>query len=64
MIQIIKNSLYILGLLTFAVACSHTQAPERSVAGQSTPSCWDSVKGNYHSYFDSVEKCIEKQADK
>jgi len=30
-------------------------------------SCWDSVKGEYHSYFDSVEKCIEKgirQVDK
>lgn len=25
--------------------------------------CKDSVKGEYHSYFDSVEKCIEKEAD-
>lgn len=26
-------------------------------------SCKDSIKGEYHSYFDSAEKCIEKEAD-
>jgi hypothetical protein len=26
--------------------------------------CSDSIKGEYNSYFDSVEKCIESEADK
>ena len=28
-----------------------------------TKDCQNSIKGEYHSYFDSVEKCIEKEAD-
>lgn len=61
----IKRSLFIKALiltsLTLVVSCSHQNHSERSVASQN---CWDSVKGEYHSYFDSVEKCIEKQSDK
>lgn len=66
--NLIKSTLFILTLATLMVSCSHqtpkesTQSSqERSVASKS---CWDSVKGEYQSYFDSVEKCIEKESDK
>lgn len=43
------------------VSCKgHEREP---VIPMTTKSCNDSVKGEYHSYFDSVEKCIEKEAD-
>ena len=57
----ISTSLIILTACLLLVPCSHQKKEERSVASQS---CWDSVKGEYQSYFDSVEKCIEKQSDK
>jgi hypothetical protein len=60
----IKLPLFILTvsfLSTLLVSCSHQPVPERRVAAVN---CWDSVKGEYQSYFDSVEKCIEKQSDK
>lgn len=65
MTKIIKPSLFILTLgLIGLVSCSH-QSPrgneERSVASEN---CWNSVKGEYQTYFDSVEKCIEKESDK
>lgn len=57
-----KKSVIVLGLfLTFStalVSCSHHSVPGRSVA---STDCSDHVKGEYHSYFDSVEKCIEKE---
>lgn len=56
----IQLALFILTTGLLVVSCSH-QNPERSVASKN---CWDSVKAEYHSYFDSVEKCIEKQSDK
>ena len=28
-----------------------------------TKKCSDSMRAEYHSYFDSVEKCIEEEAD-
>ena len=65
--QYFKNSLLILTITTSLVSCSHQPMHEqpdgqkRAVAAQS---CWDSVKGEYNSYFDSVEKCIEKESDK
>lgn len=59
--KIIKASLFILTAGLLLVSCSHQKNEERSVASQS---CWDSVKGEYQSYFDSVEKCIEKQSEK
>lgn len=60
-----KKSVITMGLIltitTALVSCSHqapvASEPNRDVASKS---CWDSVKGEYHSYFDSVEKCIEK----
>ncbi|MFA6238545.1 MAG: hypothetical protein WC635_14520 [Bacteriovorax sp.] len=57
----IITSFIILTTGLLLVSCSHQKNEERSVASQS---CWDSVKGEYQSYFDSVEKCIEKQSDK
>jgi len=57
----IKSSLFILTLGFIMVSCSHHKPNERSVA---SPDCWDSVSGEYQTYFDSVEKCIEKQSDK
>ena len=57
----IPLAIFILTFTTILVSCSHQTKEDRSVASQS---CWDSVKTEYHSYFDSVEKCIEKQSDK
>jgi hypothetical protein len=61
----IKLSLFILTmsvcLSPLLVSCSHQKTTERSMASKS---CWDSVKGEYQTYFDSVEKCIEKESDK
>lgn len=59
--KFIKSTLFILTIGLVVMSCSHQKPQERSVAAQN---CWDSVKGEYHSYFDSVEKCIEKEADK
>lgn len=57
-----KKSVITLGLfLTFAaslVSCSHQNYQGRDVASSD---CAEHVKGEYHSYFDSVEKCIEKE---
>ena len=60
-----KKSVITLGIiLTFSsimVSCSHqsTVVPERYVASEGC-----AVKGEYHSYFDEVEKCIEKEQQK
>ena len=62
--KLIKPSLFILTLLTVLVSCSHQKPQDRAVAAQSQKSCWDSVKGEYQTYFDSAEKCIEKESDK
>jgi len=59
--QIIKSTLFILTISLISVSCSHHENAERSVASKA---CLDSVKGEYQSYFDSVEKCIEKESDK
>lgn len=57
-------TLMVLGTLSL-VSCSHQQAsPERSIASAGTKDCWNHVKGEYQSYFDSVEECIEKQDHK
>ena len=53
----IKLSLFILTITFLLVSCSHQQATERKVASQS---CLDSIRPEYQSYFDSVEKCLEK----
>ncbi|MDD4974009.1 MAG: hypothetical protein PHY93_06640 [Bacteriovorax sp.] len=62
--KLIKPSLFTLILVTILVSCSHQPPQDRAIAAQSKQSCWDSVKHEYHSYFDSVEKCIEKESDK
>lgn len=56
-----KKSVIVLGLIltlgSMVVSCSHQTetGPNRFLASQDCP-----VKGEYHSYFDQVEKCIEK----
>ena len=62
--NIFKYPLFILTLLTLLVSCSHQLPQSRAIAGTPQANCWDSVKGEYQSYFDSVEKCIEKESDK
>ena len=56
-----KLILKMLVLALLVVSCSHQSGPERSVAQSS---CWENVKSDYHSYFESVEKCIEKDQQK
>lgn len=56
-----KLSFILLTVSFFVVSCSHQKIEERSVASKT---CWDSVKGEYQGYFDSVEKCMENQSDK
>lgn len=60
-----KKSVITLGIfLTIAaslVSCSHQTpgTPDRYVASEGCK-----VKGEYHAYFDEVEKCIEKEQQK
>ncbi|MBC7429568.1 MAG: hypothetical protein H7336_13205 [Bacteriovorax sp.] len=63
-----KKSVITLGLIltlgSMAVSCSHqstseTDAPDRYVASKGCP-----TKGEYHSYFDEVERCLEKENQK
>jgi len=61
MIKKIKSTLFILTIGILLASCSQLRPAERSVASKT---CLDSVKGEYQSYFDSVEKCIEKESDK
>lgn len=52
----------ILTIMALSVSCSHqpkANTAERDVA--SKEECMESIRPEYHSYFDSVEKCIEKQ---
>lgn len=54
--------------LTLLVSCSH-QAPQSSSDFQyhrdiaSGKNCENVRNAEYHSYFDSVEKCLENQKD-
>ena len=57
------KSLFFFILLAQLVSCSHRQhssnpasSSERAIASEK---CMDSIKGEYHSYFDKVEKCLE-----
>ena len=60
-----KNFVITLGLIltlgSMMVSCSHQDSgvPERYVASEGC-----AVKGEYHAYFDEVEKCIEKEEQK
>ncbi len=52
---------FILTLTSMVVSCSHQEpgVPDRYVASSGCK-----VKGEYHAYFDEVEKCIEKEQQK
>ena len=56
-----KKSVIVMGFIltigSMVVSCSHQSetGANRYLASQDCP-----VKGEYHSYFDQVEKCIEK----
>lgn len=62
--KLAKLTLFTLTLVLLVVSCSHYSTQNRAIATQSKHQCMESVKGEYQSYFDSVEKCIEKQSDK
>jgi hypothetical protein len=62
--KLVPCFLLILTLSSMVVSCSHQATQDRAVATQSKSVCIDSVRPEYHSYFDSVEKCIEKEYDK
>lgn len=55
------QKLFILTLGILLVSCSHHGNQERSVASEE---CLKSVKGQYQTYFESVENCIEKEDQK
>ena len=57
----ILKLLTLLSILTLVASCSSTKAPERDIASKS---CWEQIKPEYNSYFDSVEKCIENKDKK
>lgn len=60
-----KKSVITLGLIltitSALVSCSHQTPgnPDRYLASEKCP-----TKGEYHSYFDEVEKCIDKSNDR
>ena len=62
--KLIKLSLFTLTLVLIVVSCASHKPQDRAIATQSKHQCMDSVKGEYQTYFDSVEKCIEKESDK
>ena len=47
--------------LTLVASCAHQPEQARSTA---SANCYDSIKVEYHSYFDSYEKCMEKEPKK
>ncbi len=65
MISLRKNIALKTGLLmcilVLSFSCSSTKAPVRDPSSQT---CWDKVRPEYQSYFDSVEKCIENNEQK
>ena len=44
-------------LFSLIASCAQVSTPSRDIA---SANCYESVKTEYHSYFDSYEKCIEK----
>jgi hypothetical protein len=58
------NTLKRLGTILILVSfcsCSHYEPVKREVASDN---CTDQSKPEYHSYFDSYEKCIENREHK
>lgn len=48
-------------VLLILASCAQVTPPSRTIASSN---CYESVKTEYHSYFDSFEKCIEKPVQK
>lgn len=60
--QLTFKFLTLTALLVSFCSCSSVQPePQREVASKN---CWDSIRPEYNSYFDSVEKCIENKEKK
>lgn len=55
------NAILFLGLTTFMVSCSHQETQNHHDRKTASSECEKHIKGEYHSYFDDVEKCLEKQ---
>lgn len=63
-----KKSVITLGLIltlgSVLVSCSHQTSETTETTGRYTASKGCPTKGEYHSYFDEAEKCLEKEQDK
>jgi len=59
--SILSLLIVILGSLLTSCSSAPTATADREPSSQN---CWDAVRGEYQSYFDKVEKCIEKQDQK
>lgn len=63
-----KKSVITLGLIltlgSFAVSCSHQTSEGSGASGRYTASGGCPTKGEYHSYFDEAQKCLEKAQEK
>ncbi len=63
-----KKSVITLGLIltlgSVMVSCSHQTSEESGSTGRYMASKGCPTKGEYHSYFDEAEKCLEKEQDK
>lgn len=54
----------ILTLGSMLVSCSHQTSTEKGSTGRYLASEGCPTKGEYHSYFDEAEKCLEKEQDR
>jgi hypothetical protein len=52
-----KITFFFFTTLMALTSCAHHDSADRKVAAES---CWSSIKPEYQTYFDSVEKCLEK----
>lgn len=63
-----KKSVITLGLIltlgSVMVSCSHQTSGEIDGPARYTASKGCPTKGEYHSYFDEAEKCLEKEQDR
>lgn len=56
----IINAISLLILTTIAVSCSHQDTQYHQDRKTASADCEKAIKAEYHSYFDEVEKCLEK----
>lgn len=54
----------ILTLTSMMVSCSHQNTSESQEPSRYSASVGCPVKGEYHAYFDDVEKCMDKSEHK